>query len=63
MMGTCAYFAVHGIEIQEYGWQCIGPTLATVLSFVFCGPDPGDPAPCRRSGGARDRVACSPCTR
>ena len=35
VMGTCAYFAVHGIEIQEYGWQYMAPTLATVLSFVF----------------------------
>ncbi|WP_330445527.1 TRAP transporter permease [Kocuria rhizophila] len=35
VMGTCAYFAVHGIEIQEYGWQYMTPTLATVLSFVF----------------------------
>ncbi|WP_144827838.1 TRAP transporter permease [Kocuria rhizophila] len=35
VMGTCAYFAVHGIEIQEYGWQYLAPTLATVLSFVF----------------------------
>lgn len=35
VMGTSAYFAVHGIEIQEYGWQYMAPTLATVLSFVF----------------------------
>ncbi|QIR69123.1 TRAP transporter permease [Kocuria sp. KD4] len=35
VVGTSAYFAVHGIEIQEYGWQYMAPTLATVLSFVF----------------------------
>ena len=35
VVGTSVYFAVHGIEIQEYGWQFMAPTLATVLSFVF----------------------------
>ncbi|HBH55706.1 MAG TPA: C4-dicarboxylate ABC transporter [Kocuria sp.] len=35
VVGTSVYFAVHGIEIQEYGWQYMAPTLATVLSFVF----------------------------
>ncbi|MDN5699665.1 C4-dicarboxylate ABC transporter [Kocuria sp. WRN011] len=34
-IGTCGYFAVNGVKIQEYGWQFIAPTLATVLSFVF----------------------------
>lgn len=34
-IGTCIYFSVNGVRIQEYGWQFIAPTLATILSFVF----------------------------
>lgn len=32
---TCGYFALNGVEIQEYGWEFIAPTTATVLSFVL----------------------------
>ena len=34
-LATCGYFAVNGVQIQEYGWQFIAPPVATVLSFVF----------------------------
>lgn len=32
---TCLYFAVNGVEIQEYGWEFIAPVPATILSFVL----------------------------
>ena len=31
----CLYFAVNGVEIQEYGWEFVAPATATVLSFVL----------------------------
>ncbi len=33
--GTCLYFALHGIDIQEFGWEYVPPAEATVLSFVL----------------------------
>lgn len=32
---SCLYFASHGVDIQEYGWEWNAPAVATVLSLVF----------------------------
>lgn len=32
---TCAYFAWHGVTIQEFGWEYVAPVQATILSFVL----------------------------
>ena len=32
---SCLYFAFHGVDIQEYGWEWNAPAVATVLSLVF----------------------------
>lgn len=34
-VGACLYFALHGIDIQEFGWEYVPPPEATVLSFVL----------------------------
>ncbi|MDZ5077281.1 TRAP transporter permease [Nesterenkonia sp. HG001] len=33
----CLWFAYHGVDIHEYGWEFVAPTTATVLSFVLWG--------------------------
>ncbi|MGQ7787509.1 TRAP transporter fused permease subunit [Nesterenkonia sp. PF2B19] len=36
-LACCLWFAYHGVDIQEYGWEFVAPTTATVLSFVLWG--------------------------
>lgn len=36
-VASCLYFAVNGVDIQEYGWEFIPPLPATILSFVLWG--------------------------
>ncbi|HEY4616015.1 MAG TPA: TRAP transporter permease, partial [Citricoccus sp.] len=32
---VCGYFAAHGVQIKEFGWEYVAPPSATVLSVVF----------------------------
>ncbi|MEW1964856.1 TRAP transporter permease [Micrococcus sp. NPDC078436] len=35
VVASCLYFAVNGVDIQQYGWEWNSPTIATVLAVVF----------------------------